>query len=103
MWFIIKTSDLHKLGSTCLTSHLKSVYASYVKVGESGVPLRLIERYACELEQDFFTIAVTFEAIREKALRKAGLPVVGIDQLNPVDQRPHMLHELISSFLEIPP
>ncbi len=87
----MKTTYLHKHGSECLYPCLAfASQISFVKVGESGVPLRLIERYACELEQDFFTIAVTFEAIREKALRKAGLPVVGIDQLNSVNQLPHV-------------
>ncbi|VDD81179.1 unnamed protein product [Mesocestoides corti] len=42
--------------------------------GGSGIPLRLIERYACEAEKDCTTIALTLERIREQILRKAQLP-----------------------------
>ncbi|BHF81785.1 regulation of response to stimulus [Sparganum proliferum] len=44
--------------------------------GESGIPLKLIERYASEAGQEFNTIAVTLEVIRERQLREAGLPVI---------------------------
>uniref|UniRef100_A0A183TSC9 SAM domain-containing protein n=1 Tax=Schistocephalus solidus TaxID=70667 RepID=A0A183TSC9_SCHSO len=38
--------------------------------------LKLIERYASEADQEFNTIAVTLEVIRERQLKEAGLPVI---------------------------
>ncbi|KAL5963173.1 SAM and SH3 domain-containing protein 1 [Taenia solium] len=41
--------------------------------GESGIPLRLVERYAEEVDKDFMTIAMTLESLRERCLTRAGL------------------------------
>ncbi|VDL26373.1 unnamed protein product [Hymenolepis diminuta] len=44
--------------------------------GESGIPIRLVERYAEETGNDFMEIALVFESLRERALRIASLPFV---------------------------
>ncbi|VDK34200.1 unnamed protein product [Taenia asiatica] len=41
--------------------------------GESGIPLRLVERYAEEVDKDFMTIAMILESLRERCLIRAGL------------------------------
>ncbi|VDM32267.1 unnamed protein product [Hydatigera taeniaeformis] len=42
-------------------------------IGESGIPLRLVERYAEEADKDFMTIAMVLESLRERFLTRAGL------------------------------
>ncbi|VDO06745.1 unnamed protein product [Rodentolepis nana] len=48
--------------------------------GESGIPIRLVERYAEETGNDFMEIALAFESLRERALRIASLPFVSLNE-----------------------
>lgn len=50
--------------------------AFFLQNGESGIPLRLVDRYAEELEKDFMTTALAFESLRERSLKAAGLNFV---------------------------
>lgn len=47
-----------------------------LQTGESGIPLRLVERYAEEVDKDFMTIAMILESLRERCLARAGLQFV---------------------------
>ncbi|EUB61742.1 SAM and SH3 domain-containing protein [Echinococcus granulosus] len=83
----IDESSLQHQNSTTNSANLESLIAERLRVewidltkppytnaaGESGIPLRLVERYAEEVDKDFMTIAMILETLRERSLTGAGL------------------------------